>query len=144
MSINKKIFLFTCLIIAAFVLPGIINEILAGFPGHENIKAPIISPSDAHKILEVAPSGEMTSQAAELTELAKGLKNDPDLIYEMYITYCSLAADDIRKTIKKIMNCRKTTIDLKRHSFCGQVQQMVRPSCSSCSCRAIFRAFPIR
>jgi hypothetical protein len=37
---------------------------------------------------------------------------------------CSLAADAIRKTIKKVMNCRKTTINLKRHGFCGQVQQM--------------------
>jgi hypothetical protein len=40
-------------------------------------------------------------------------------------TYCSPAADAIRKTIKKAMNCRKTTITLKRHGFCGQVQQMV-------------------
>ena len=37
-------------------------------------------------------------------------------------TYCSPAADAIRKTIKKAMNCRKTTINLKRHGFCGQGQ----------------------
>ena len=40
-------------------------------------------------------------------------------------TYSSLAADTIRKIIKKVMNCRKTTINLKRYGFCGQVQQMV-------------------
>ncbi len=36
-------------------------------------------------------------------------------------TYYSLAADAIRKTIKKVMTCRKTTINLKRLGFCGQV-----------------------
>ena len=40
-------------------------------------------------------------------------------------SYCSPAADAIRKTTKKVMNYRKTTINLKRHGFCGQVQQMV-------------------
>ncbi len=42
-----------------------------------------------------------------------------------HLTCWSLAADAIRKTIKKVMNCRKITINLKRHGFCGQVQQMV-------------------
>ena len=49
----------------------------------------------------------------------------PRSSFENRLTYCSPAADAIRKTIKKVMNCRKTTINLKRHGFCGQVQQMV-------------------
>jgi hypothetical protein len=43
------------------------------------------------------------------------------------VLYCSLAADAIRKTIKKMISCRKTTNVLNRLGFCGQVQQMVRP-----------------
>jgi|LGVF01.1.fsa_nt_gb hypothetical protein len=35
------------------------------------------------------------------------------------ITHCSLDADAIRKTIKKVINCRKTTNVLNLLGFCG-------------------------
>ena len=43
-----------------------------------------------------------------------------------YTTYCSLDADAIRKTIKKMISYRKTTNILNWLGSCGQVQQIGR------------------
>lgn len=61
-------------------------------PGYQRVEASIISPLDAQKILDgrrpqgiiLSDRGILSSTEAtpEIQELARGLKNDPDLIYE--------------------------------------------------------------
>ncbi len=73
----------------------------ASLPGHQRAEAPLVSPSDARSILEIAPLKKMPSKAlgilsateatSEITELAKGLKNDPDLIYEYVYNHIEYA-----------------------------------------------------
>lgn len=64
----------------------------AVLPGHQRAEAPLISPPDAQKVLEKGPPKGVTltgpgilsstEATSEIQELARGLKNDPDLIYE--------------------------------------------------------------
>jgi hypothetical protein len=58
------------------------------------------------------------------TSYTQSIQSLPPPSFLLIRTYCSLDADAIRKTIKKVMECRKTTINLKRHGFCGQVYQI--------------------
>lgn len=68
------------------------TQVGAVLPGHKRAEAPLISPIDAQKILgkrvpkDVVLTGvgilSSTEVTPEIQELARGLKNDPDLIYE--------------------------------------------------------------
>jgi len=94
-ALTKDLLLFT---FTSFIIIILCSSMAgASLPGHQRAEAPLVSPSNARRILEMAPSEKMISKAlgilsateatSEITELAKGLKNDPDLIYEYVYNY---------------------------------------------------------
>ncbi|MDX2440811.1 MAG: transglutaminase domain-containing protein, partial [Desulfobacterales bacterium] len=100
MKVYKKTLII--ILAAVVILSGTTG--FAGLPGYENVYGPVITPEEAHKILipRFSAKGEtkFSTDSAVITEeiksLARGLKNDPDLIYAFvqgHIKYALLFGD---------------------------------------------------
>ncbi len=117
----KSWIVFIFVLMVFIISPGINSQSAQISPGYKNAHAPTVSPKDAWEILQkrvpfpvkiLARVGSATESTPEIQELARGLKNDPELIYLFVLNHI-----DYLPIYGSVKGAAMTLLDRKGNDF---------------------------